>query len=113
MDLIAKGNSNWDYYIRSTITEKVIKNTGYTQTSLYHIIFSVPKEGTGCGQSVYGNLDYFKKMYKKGHIGSLTELGEKIVLNGYIPRMDEFETIKKEKLNRQTLWGMTKKLLSL
>jgi hypothetical protein len=61
-DLLAIGNSNWDY---------VLTDSNYVR--------SIAKPGSGASDSSYGDLNYFRKAYRNGWIGSLTDLGEKII----------------------------------
>ena len=64
MELVAIGDSNWDY---------VINDNNY--------VYCVAKIGSGASDSVYGDLRHFKKAYKNKDIGSLTDLGERIIFN--------------------------------
>lgn len=61
-DLIAIGDSNWNY---------VLTDSNY--------VYAIAKPGSGASDSTYGDLNYFKKAYRNRWIGSLTELGEKII----------------------------------
>lgn len=61
-NIIAIGNSNWDY---------ILTESGYTRV--------IAKENSGAGDSTFGDLRYFKNAYSNGRIGTLTDLGKKIV----------------------------------
>ena len=61
-DLIAIGNSNWNY---------VLTDSNYVR--------SIAKQGSGASNSTYGDLNHFRNAYRNGCIGSLTDLGEKII----------------------------------
>lgn len=61
-DLVAIGNSNWNY---------ILTDSNY--------VWAIAKPGSGSSNSTYGDLNHFRKAYKNGRIGSLTDLGEKII----------------------------------
>ena len=61
-NLIAIGNSNWNY---------ILTDSNYVR--------AIAKQGSGASSSTYGDLNHFRKAYRNGRIGSLTNLGEKIV----------------------------------
>ena len=61
-DLIAIGNSNWDYVLTDS-----------------NWVYSIAKPGSGASDSSFGDLNYFRMAYRKGWTGSLTDLGEKII----------------------------------
>ena len=48
-ELIQKGNSNWDYY-------KQITASGHES------VVALAKEGTGCQDSIFGDMKYFEKI---------------------------------------------------
>jgi len=64
--ILAIGNSNWDYKLQ-------IYNDGSVG------VLSIAKEGSGANDSCFGNVRHFINCYRKGWVGSLTEAGEKLI----------------------------------
>lgn len=63
-DLIAIGNSNWDYVLTDS-----------------KWVYSIAKPESGASDGSFGDLSYFKKAYRNKWVGSLTSLGEQILFN--------------------------------
>lgn len=65
MELMAEGNSNWNYYFDKGM------------------VFAIAKEDSGASDSTFGNIDYFSKFleYCKGNSENvrLTDFGKEIM----------------------------------
>ncbi len=84
----AYGESNWDYGVV------------YYSDSSKPYLRSVPKEGTGCRETGFGDLAHVCRLIREGlWDGIFTELGDKLMRQeGYGDVLDEYHRLKTYRL---------------
>lgn len=60
--LLAIGNSNWNYVLTDS-----------------NWVYAIAKQESGASNCSFGDLNYFRKAYRNKWVGSLTDLGERII----------------------------------
>lgn len=83
LSLLAVGMANWDYFLKTRV-EKIVVSAN-TKEMLVNSVWYIAKPGSGCKSGWFGDIRHFKNTYRRNHDMTLTELGEKIVFQGYIP----------------------------
>ena len=84
--LLAIGTSNWNYYLETKVEKR---QNGLCSTNLKEILVNsvwyIAKPGSGCNSGWFGDIRHFKNIYRKNRDMSLSNLGEKIIFQGFIP----------------------------